>query len=131
MDRYEQSLQLDRDAFTQSQAGKFDDAIKLYYASFDLSANPHSLRGIGECYMSTGQYREAVIYFAASAGLRPFPKASFQLAEALIQIGCLDEAKRAVERAIALMPHYEAAHELLAEINHRIAEGSQDSATQT
>ena len=116
----EQHVLLAREAHALFTSGNYAKAIDVYMASFDAEPNAQSLRGIGECYSAMGLIRKAIIYFAASSGLRPLPKASFQLAEVLCQAGHLDEAKRAAERAIAAMPHYKAAHALLAEIDQKI-----------
>jgi predicted Zn-dependent protease len=82
--------------------------------------------------MEMGKNREAIIYFAASTGLRPFPKVTFDLAKALLRGGHLGEAKRATERAIAALPHYASARALLAELEQMIAlarEGDSPPAT--
>jgi tetratricopeptide (TPR) repeat protein len=118
----DQSHQLNRDAHERFCAGEHAIAIELYNKSLSIEPNAQALRGLGECYAALGKHGDAIFCFAASAGLRPHPKASLQLAESLLKCGYLDEARRAAERAVDAMPHYKAAHEILAHIKQRIVE---------
>jgi tetratricopeptide (TPR) repeat protein len=133
MNNYEKSTQLFRQAHDHLSAGEYATAIALFNASLDVEPNAQAFRGLGECHSALGQDREAILYFSASAGLRPMPKVSFQLAQTLFRSGYLDEAKRAAERAISAMPHFKAAHSILGEINDCIAKErppiADDSAT--
>ena len=120
MDHYDQSEILRHEAFSHYSAGDHSKALELYNSSFDLHPNPGALRGIGECYSAMGRSREAIVYLAASVGMSPCPKASFQLGEELLRAGHLYAAKRAVEDAITRLPHFKAAQELLSEIEQEI-----------
>jgi tetratricopeptide (TPR) repeat protein len=95
---------------------EYAEAIQVLSDCAKQSSHPGALRTIGECYLCMGQPRDAVLYLAASIGIRKNPKASLLLAEALTQCGFLNYASEAAQSAIDQLPHYEQARALLAKI---------------
>jgi len=119
---YDKSETLRHEAFSHYMAGDHAKAIELYNESFDLCPNPGALSGLGECYSAMGMNRDAFIFLAASVGMAPHPRVLLQLSEMLVRDGHLLQAKKLLERAIAKLPHFERAKQLLAEIEQRFEE---------
>ena len=115
----EQVESMNWEAWSLFYSKEYAKAITAFQASYDLSPTAQALRGIGEAHSALGQDREAILYLAASCGLRPNPRVSFDLAEVLFRAGHLFEAREAAERALKALPHYKRAAALLETINQQ------------
>ncbi len=123
---HERSVQLFRLGEIRFYQGEYREAIELFEESFAIEPNAQALRGIGECCVALERSHEAILYFAASTGLRPDPQVSYELARALLNVGFLDEARRAAERTVAALPDFKMAVDLCDEIRRLSEQAASD-----
>ena len=92
----------------------FPTAIEALHRSVLLLPHSKTMERLGTCYERLNSPNEAILYFAAAAGLgnRNF-RGRYLLAKSLAAVGLLEDAIQKLEEAIALNPNYRAARELL------------------
>ena len=100
------------------RSGDLTKASQLFKRSIAAFPHPKALELLGECLIRQGQYRKALLYLGASAGLgqKPF-RARFLLAQALAEMGETDDARTHLEEALRLNPDYARARQLLAKLD--------------
>jgi tetratricopeptide (TPR) repeat protein len=85
-------------------AGRFEEAIKLYGKAYDLSALPAILFNIAQCHKKLSNWERASSYFQRYLELAPKPIANEQLARSLlaevkVKLAEIAEAKAVAARA--------------------------------
>ncbi len=102
---------------------------KNYTAAIDMleksaSAIPHykTYESIGECYVELRKPINAVLFFAAAAGIgnRQF-RSFFLLGRTLFEIGEVEGAREKLRNAISLNPNYKEARDLLESIQGEVS----------
>lgn len=96
------------------EANDLESAISLFDQSVQLEPHFKTLELLGECLLTLGRHKEAVVPLAASAGLGNKPyRALYLLAQALNAAGRKTEALEKLDQAIEMKPDYKSARELL------------------
>lgn len=112
-----QSLSLYNEGREFMLAEDFDSAIEKFKKSSDLLPHFKTLELLGECFLKQRNYSQAIIYFAAAAGLgnKAF-RSYFLLAKALIEFDDVDQAVEKLNEALVLNPNYKEAKNLLSRL---------------
>ena len=85
------------------QKKEFNEALKSYSKSFELSNNPLSLSAMGQCYFEIEEYENALDFFSKSLDMNPVQENVYFLrANTHISLNNLDEAVSDLNTALDL-----------------------------
>ncbi|MCX7696481.1 MAG: alkaline phosphatase family protein [Bacteroidales bacterium] len=100
------------------QTGRFNDSIKAYQYALELNSDdPLALFGLAQNYFMLGWYEEASDYCLDALGiLYYFPQAHYLLGRSLMELGRYEEAAKALEKFVSMLPTHVSARSFLIKI---------------
>ena len=109
-------------------AGSLEDAIQALSQSAELHPHFKTLELLGECYLSVGRVREAIVPLAAATSLNEQSRAPALLADALYKLGDNEQAIRLARLAMLRAPSNKLARSVLARLGVEVDNDAQPSA---
>jgi tetratricopeptide (TPR) repeat protein len=97
----------------EMERGNFQAAIQYFSKSVEHLPHFKTLELMGECYLTLGNPREAIVPLAAAIALGSNEfKASYLLSRAFLELGERNDALKYVTRALEMKPDFKRAREL-------------------
>lgn len=83
--------------------GNYEEAIKCYNASNDITENAYAMNNLGNAYCNKGQYQKAIEYYEKSVDLDPkYASPLYNMGKAYLALNNESEGLKYIEKAAAL-----------------------------